>query len=925
METFQHRRKATTYGKSRKKLYLDNIFDHEIVSASGIGAEDLLMQGQPKGSTTLKRTPNGMTVQRHLSAANSRDQVVRVVSPLTSDQRQDSSDSASSLSSLQNESAGSSILDMLDSDEEACTQEIQKVDIKRRKITSLSNNSRSVQGGRVQKREQAPVAALKESQKHRNAVTSQKKRADPRQTKEVIRENNLRHAHAPEPQEQVSKQPLAGPRTASRNRQMTSSNQSSLVATGPSSNSENSQQKNGVDEDQERLAVHRSAPETPKARRALQRRNQISRSVASPGQLGLTSLRLTPDKNHPSRSASPENGAVTPRRIRHKLTDRLDAPEGEVRIQALSLELDADMVMQAGENSNARRTLVPQHRLPAPATLADVPASPKTTRVVSDRSRLTYAKERSHLSDMVVEVGDLRDLPNSRLVSSMPISPLGRINQVAVDSQALEDSDEVSAANAVKSIHELRQAGINNRFERDMETHFEDIEPRSNPSKALRTQALLQLIQKLKRPGLARQFIEVGMTRRLAECAEVDLDTISAILLVHAISSLLVLNHMSVQHVLAAFQAIVILSPNLLTHSESFNKLATDRKQNLSKALSRELVAFGKSTQIEPWSGTIQWTPQHVAIFALEQSLRIIRELRAVPADFPAALFNQILVVLTTVCEKEVNSETQPQMVTAALTILEFSAAYQLPLEHEDGLNIALNYRMLADLVIGLMANSPLEDADLRSIALRLIVSLTNNEPRVCAALAVTGLIPTVFAVVQEEFPRLSEDADRGNEFDTSTLDMVIMALGCLLNLADCSSEARKQMYALSNTKSNGLHWLVSVFNQRAGKAEEVRTCPCCRENQLTLLKATTIAQSQVLVAFGYMSMLLCTLCLDSEVYDYVAALIQGHTVTALCIEAEEFLDKLETVASLNPDDPATATFNQRFRSILLGLSTRIS
>jgi hypothetical protein len=73
------------------------------------------------------------------------------------------------------------------------------------------------------------------------------------------------------------------------------------------------------------------------------------------------------------------------------------------------------------------------------------------------------------------------------------------------------------------------------------------------------------------------------------------------------------------------------------------------------------------------------------------------------------------------------------------------------------------------------------------------------------------------------------------------------------------------------------------------------------------------------------MSMLLCTLCLDDDIYDYVANSVQGNGVTALCDEGEQFLDKLEKLASLNPEDPNTSTFNARFKSILVNLSTRIS
>jgi hypothetical protein len=67
--------------------------------------------------------------------------------------------------------------------------------------------------------------------------------------------------------------------------------------------------------------------------------------------------------------------------------------------------------------------------------------------------------------------------------------------------------------------------------------------------------------------------------------------------------------------------------------------------------------------------------------------------------------------------------------------------------------------------------------------------------------------------------------------------------------------------------------------------------------------------------------MLLCTLCLDVNVCRFVAESIKGKDVTALCKEAQDFLDKLEKLASLNPDDPGT--FTERFRSILVSLTAQ--
>jgi len=76
--------------------------------------------------------------------------------------------------------------------------------------------------------------------------------------------------------------------------------------------------------------------------------------------------------------------------------------------------------------------------------------------------------------------------------------------------------------------------------------------------------------------------------------------------------------------------------------------------------------------------------------------------------------------------------------------------------------------------------------------------------------------------VIDKNFLRLAKVADAGEDFDNAKLDSVIMALGCLLNLANCSAEARQALGQARISGNNGVECLVSVFNDRAGKAAEV-------------------------------------------------------------------------------------------------------
>jgi len=136
MEMLQHRRKAVTYGKSRKRLQLESIFDDEDIRRTHIRLSTLPGQVSSQPSVTTKRIPDGIEVKGHQSILL-HGQHSRLASPSNTNQSQVSSDSSNSQFSLPNGSTNFSMLDILDSDEEACAQQLQPVEFKRRKVTSL--------------------------------------------------------------------------------------------------------------------------------------------------------------------------------------------------------------------------------------------------------------------------------------------------------------------------------------------------------------------------------------------------------------------------------------------------------------------------------------------------------------------------------------------------------------------------------------------------------------------------------------------------------------------------------------------------------------------------------------------------------------------------------------------------------------------
>jgi hypothetical protein len=99
---------------------------------------------------------------------------------------------------------------------------------------------------------------------------------------------------------------------------------------------------------------------------------------------------------------------------------------------------------------------------------------------------------------------------------------------------------------------------------------------------------------------------------------------------------------------------------------------------------------------------------------------------------------------------------------------------------------------------------------------------LSNNEPEVCSALAKRRLIATVFEVVEDHFSTLAGLAAREEDVDTAQLDSVILAIGCLLNLAECADAAREQMLDQGTGGRSLVDRLVDIFNRHVDQSSEV-------------------------------------------------------------------------------------------------------
>jgi Wings apart-like protein regulation of heterochromatin len=95
-----------------------------------------------------------------------------------------------------------------------------------------------------------------------------------------------------------------------------------------------------------------------------------------------------------------------------------------------------------------------------------------------------------------------------------------------------EMSDDDDDGVHLKSIHELRQAGAVNRFDRDLDSLLEDI---ASETKSLRISGLMQLVRKLKEQAFKRHVLDHGKVGKLTSLIGANIDIISASIILLAL------------------------------------------------------------------------------------------------------------------------------------------------------------------------------------------------------------------------------------------------------------------------------------------------------------------------------------------------------------------------------------------------------
>lgn len=641
---------------------------------------------------------------------------------------------------------------------------------------------------------------------------------------------------------------------------------------------------------------------TPKQTQLWDRLLPSTTVAPSPSALGLEELTLKSRKPLKTTTAIPRSlpkssSDLGPRRT--KLVDRLkasnpshDTDSGDSdEDEASDVQMgDGDQTKGEEDNDSDRRASLSQ-------------SQSQSQVLVSTGPKRTYAQSRSHLAEDSFEDSLLFGLPGESPEKSATTSRRTNTQTTSNSQQSafdMDDSDDEGAGGRMRTIHELRAGGGNQRFMDSIGGLLEDVADHNASARSRRRSALIELANKLAEKSFAEKFIRQGYEQHLLAETSAVADEIADFALAAAFTVLLAGEPS--EHIVYTLREgdLLLWAHGMLENRTDIKKLAKERRNNMSKSAQNTLSSFaGKfASQESVWKDMkhAALTPRVVALKVCEL---LISRLRRLGDRSELVAVKNIRNIVPAAADLEPSDRhTCPPDVVLAISTLEALSTTAIslswPIDALESLRSVLVAPALGD---G-------EAQHLLFLTLRLSLNLTNGNPRNCKVFSQLGSVLCLLRLVVEGFKKLH--ADMTEEQRTVNLDLLVLSMGILINLTENNDKAREH----SATKEGEplLGSLVEVFQQ----------------GQQRLLEAESVEQGVTNVAYGYLAVLLASLCRNQQAKDIVASKLPGKNLHALIDAVEEFVKHHQRVDTLSFDGEEGMEVWSAFTEKLKGVLERL-
>ena len=852
MAAVTSRRKATTYGKAHRKPFIDSTF-----------AVDGMNQFAWSNKASLEASLEGDSMLREKLAM------------------QHKGPSGQAQPTLSPKHNPSSLYDLPSSDDELNAKKVAPVVRKRRKITpSVSSNEESpvFDDDSLQRHIAAEVGkrmymdAGRKAEKARGHPRNKNHRTEshkPRfkgntRTEDMAGKRIQGYTpNVPVPKDPMSSVPVVKPIRCSAQdigREITPSNDP-LMSPSPTSSTSRKEIRYGQTlhphprTPPRPTSAHENKGTTPRQRDMWNRLLADNYRSASPSHFNLPELNLTEpgtgnssnfrDSIYPKRSIAPHPRINTQsKRVVHQLltTNCVSNPsepglsDVESEPQTIPSSDDSNRSQKSADSSTdcvmTIRTSPSSASQVKNTNVAERFAAghaPETLGFQTSGLKVTYGQQRSYLTDHSVSEAEgfmqaLEEEPDvaqpwqQRFKSSLPRTQ----NEMGIDYD-LEDGPD-SQNGAMRSIHELRQAGGNVRLIGEFETALDELDELDGQPSARRV-LFLDLAAKFRDSARCRLFVDRGLEARLLQHFNIKDDIITKSISAALLLRLLVNSKSTVFLSQTGEGRIRDFLVGLFGEDADLASAVKERQFNISKVVQQDYKAFCQSLL----ESTIWRSSRPTALSGKILSLQCLeyyaKRKREEGTAFELLTADQVeSLVETAVPTATFSSNTDPAThasLQLALVILESSSIGKVEEGQAPWSKTALH--RIAN-ILPILTSLPKQIAeDLELPTLRLYLNITNAVPRVSEMFIHSGVVETIFDIIMSYFTALKTATKKDQ---SSLLDRVILSLGCLINFAEVSDVMRRLTLDSRVREQSILVALLDLFKENRRKAAQVSLNP---------------------------------------------------------------------------------------------------
>ena len=460
---------------------------------------------------------------------------------------------------------------------------------------------------------------------------------------------------------------------------------------------------------------------------------------------------------------------------------------------------------------------------------ASAPAAPSASQgSQSVGPKFTYSRQRSMLSEKDILQELAFDVPPNPVQT--PITGKSRrgaaLSAIAPLKAFPEDEDDIEGTPGIRSVHELRQAGANNRFLDEIEDLLDRIGiPATTLPSSMRRSGLLDLASKMKDKDFERKFRANGVEQRLFVHLNQEMDVISGFVMISILINLLA--DTSMPHVAAQLhrQGIAGLLIRLIENQTDIISLSKERETNMSK-ISRSSITELQDLvlKLTVWEDLqpLSITPRTAALKCLELMIRQTREAgdagNIISKELTASLFS-VLRSAKDDSSWKLPSGHQAIDFSLALSALESHSITAMS-ANDESVWVSEYLPIIAD-TLEIALSRPVEGFGLLQVLiLRLTLNVTNNNPQASDVFARESLMAAMGQAIVTKFKMISRFLTE-EEFSI-TKDHLILVLGVMINFAEWSSLSRSCLHGLAGKSNDPLAGMIQLFLDNRARTSEV-------------------------------------------------------------------------------------------------------